>query len=223
MMVENGFSPMMFPTAINETNAFATQRVPRTPSIKVKFTEAEDQKLSQLVSIFGPKDWITISKLMDSRNPRQCRERWKNYLNPELRRDPWTPEEDRLLCQKHDELGAKWNKIARFFNNRSDNSLRNRWMLISRRKSKMQNDSVEHKVASKEIESSSKLQKQDLNHNNYPKVEILPYVTPSLQTLPVPDVQSTVTSPPDLNDFSFPDEGLFDSQLKFGNWDIFPF
>ncbi|KAH0793122.1 Myb-like DNA-binding domain containing protein [Histomonas meleagridis] len=209
---------------------YACQKVPKAPSLKIKFTEAEDDKLSKLVSIFGCKDWIMISKLMETRNPRQCRERWKNYLNPELRKDPWTPEEDKLLCQKHDELGAKWNKIARFFNNRSDNSLRNRWMLISRRKSKMQNDSVENQITCKPVESVQKqnnvldMNKDNDNNNNiYPKVEIMPYTTVQNKFVPLPEVRPLASSPNEFNDFSFPDEGLFDNQMKFGTCNIFSF
>jgi hypothetical protein len=69
---------------------------------------------------------------MDSRNERQCRERWKNYINPSLRSDPWTLEEDQLVVQKYAEFGPKWNKISKFFSNRSDNAVRNRWQLMLR-------------------------------------------------------------------------------------------
>jgi len=72
--------------------------------IKVKFTEEEDQKLTSIVMQVGAKDWIKVSQLMETRNPRQCRERWNNYINPALRTDPWTPEEDILLDQKNKEL-----------------------------------------------------------------------------------------------------------------------
>ncbi|KAH0788933.1 Myb-like DNA-binding domain containing protein [Histomonas meleagridis] len=72
---------------------------------------------------------------MGTRNPRQCRERWNNYVNPDLRKDPWTPEEDKILEEKYAEIGPKWNKLARFLSNRSDNSIRNRWMMISRHRS----------------------------------------------------------------------------------------
>ena len=113
-------------------------RLSKPPPIKIKFTEQEDQLLISLVQQHGPKDWIKISKLIETRNPRQCRERWKNYLNPELRKDAWTPEEDKILTEKVAEFGGKWNKIGKFFQNRSDNSIRNRWMLIARRKSKSQ-------------------------------------------------------------------------------------
>lgn len=107
-------------------------------NIKIKFTEEEDAKLLQLVMQHGTKDWIHISQMMETRNPRQCRERWNNYVNPALRTDPWSAEEDMLLDQKFAEFGPRWNKISKFFKNRSDNSIRNRWMMIARHRAKHQ-------------------------------------------------------------------------------------
>ena len=111
-------------------------------TLKIKFTEEEDMKLHSLVLQFGAKDWIKISQLMETRNPRQCRERWNNYVNPALRTDPWTPEEDMLLDQKYAEYGPKWNKISKFFVNRSDNNIRNRWMMIARHRAKSQKSPI---------------------------------------------------------------------------------
>ena len=107
----------------------------KTPP-KNKFTPEEDKRLLEIVQLHGSKDWVHISQIMGTRNPRQCRERYKNYLNPELRQDPWTPEEDALLEEKFKQYGPRWNKISHFFNARSDNSVRNRWMMLDRHKHK---------------------------------------------------------------------------------------
>ena len=101
-------------------------------SPKYKFTAEEDEKLKMLVLSHGTSSWAFIARLMGSRNHRQCRERWKNYINPALRNDPWTLEEDQLLVDKYAEFGPRWNKISKFFLNRSDNSIRNRWQLMLR-------------------------------------------------------------------------------------------
>jgi hypothetical protein len=104
--------------------------------LKVKFTPKEDAHLLDLVAEYGTKDWISISALMGDRNPRQCRERYNNYLNPKLCNRLWSPEEDALLDEKVKQFGTKWNTIGHFFPNRSDMSLRNRWMMIERRRAK---------------------------------------------------------------------------------------
>jgi hypothetical protein len=106
---------------------------PQSRSVKCKFTQEEDEKLKMLVLTHGTSSWAFIARLMGSRNQRQCRERWKNYVNPALRNDLWTLEEDQLLVDRYAAYGAKWNKIAKFFVNRSDNSIRNRWQLMLRK------------------------------------------------------------------------------------------
>jgi hypothetical protein len=104
--------------------------------VKVKFTPEEDARLLELVREYGPKEWITVASLMQTRNPRQCRERYNNYMDPNLRHDGWTAEEDALLDEKYREIGPKWNSIGKAFANRSDNALRNRWMMMNRRQTR---------------------------------------------------------------------------------------
>lgn len=110
-------------------------------TMKSKFTPEEDERLKSLVMLHGTNSWTFISHLMGTRNRRQCRERWKNYLNPELRNEPWTFEEDQLLVDKYAQFGPKWNKLAKFFTNRSDNSIRNRWQLMLRQWERQHNPS----------------------------------------------------------------------------------
>lgn len=94
------------------------------------FSIEEDAKLRFLVSQYGSKDFKKIASYMPGRTPRQVRERYKNYLSPEVNNGPWSREEDALLCQKFMELGPKWSKIADFFPSRSDINVKNRWTSI---------------------------------------------------------------------------------------------
>lgn len=107
-------------------------------SVKNKFTIEEDKLLTELASKSKVHNWNEIAEKIGTRNARQCRERWNNYLDPSLRQDPWTEEEDRLLLAKHREFGTHWNKISKCFKNRSDNSIRNRWQLLMRHMEKQQ-------------------------------------------------------------------------------------
>ena len=93
---------------------------------KEKFTEVEDMKLKQLVSFLGTKNWKFISKEMGTKNARQCRERWRNYLNPELNLGSYTVQEDMLIVNLFNKLGPKWKKISNYLPGRSPNSIRNR-------------------------------------------------------------------------------------------------
>ena len=98
-----------------------------------KFTPEEDQRLSSMVNLVGPNNWKAISKYMNGLSSRQCRERWMNYLDPNLCKDGWTKEDDELLFNKIQEFGFKWTTIAKFFNNRTDSMIKNRYKLLVRR------------------------------------------------------------------------------------------
>lgn len=94
---------------------------------RMKFLPEEDEKLRELVAKYG-KSWNDIAKRLQGRNVRQCRERWKHYLSSDRAKSPWSNEEDLLLFQKFMELGPKWTKIAKFFDNRTDIQIKTRWM-----------------------------------------------------------------------------------------------
>lgn len=97
------------------------------------FTENEDKILRKLVKKYGTYDWQLISNHLPGRNPRQCRDRWKNYLSPEVVNGPWTKDEERLLVVKYEEFGPCWKKIAEFFPTRSDINIKSRWNMMQRR------------------------------------------------------------------------------------------
>ena len=101
-----------------------------------KFTEIEDQRLREVVARFEEYDWNVIASEMPGRNPRQCKERWTYYLSPTLNTSPWTNEEDNLLLMKQMELGSKWVKISKFFDNRTDAMVKNRFNVLMRKKKK---------------------------------------------------------------------------------------
>jgi hypothetical protein len=104
---------------------------PQAP--KVKFASAEDRLLSNAVRMFGCANWHRIANLIPGRSARQCRERWTNYLNPDLFNGEWTADDDRMLLARYDEIGPKWVVIAQFFPGRSKNSVRNRLLQLRRR------------------------------------------------------------------------------------------
>ena len=100
------------------------------PSCRQMFSPCEDEKLRDLVKQYGEKDWKKVAEQMNNRTARQCRERYKNYLAPNMVNGPWTQIEDCLLILKYRELGPKWSKISQYFQNRSDINVKNRWASI---------------------------------------------------------------------------------------------
>jgi hypothetical protein len=103
---------------------------------RAKFSLDEDKQLQSLVEQLGANDWNLIAEAIEGRSPRQCRERWMNYLCPALNTTTWTEEEDLLLVQKFQELGGKWVAMARFFPNRTDSMIKNRFNRMRRRHAK---------------------------------------------------------------------------------------
>lgn len=96
-------------------------------------------------------DWGKIAKEMDTeRNPRQCKERWINYLSPDVVNGPWTEEEDQLLIQKYNEIGPFWKLIAKFFPTRTDINIKSRWNLRMRQRRKIER--IRNKAIQKQIE-----------------------------------------------------------------------
>lgn len=100
---------------------------------KCKFTKEDDMRLCSIISQCSELNWKLISEKMGDRNPRQCKERWENYLNPNINRSPFSVAEDILLLEKYQEFGAKWVVISKYFNNRSDISIKSRYMVLKRR------------------------------------------------------------------------------------------
>ena len=98
---------------------------------RTKFSDEEDKKLIQLVNSYPKMTWKQISVLMGNRTSRQCRERYNNYLSPDLNHNPWTPEEDALLLQKYKELGPQWAFMTQFFNRRACVDIKNHYAKIS--------------------------------------------------------------------------------------------
>jgi hypothetical protein len=45
----------------------------------------------------GPYKWAQAAKLIAGRTGKQCRERWINILNPQVKKGDWTTEEDKML------------------------------------------------------------------------------------------------------------------------------
>nr|CEL68047.1 TPA: Os10g0478300 protein, related [Neospora caninum Liverpool] len=95
----------------------------------------EDARLAELVARKGFK-WALISSQLTGafgipRTGKQCRERWFNHVNPEVKKGDWSAEEDAMILTLQNELGNRWATIAKRLRGRTENAVKNRFISLS--------------------------------------------------------------------------------------------
>ncbi|CAG8542498.1 2936_t:CDS:2 [Funneliformis caledonium] len=107
---------------------------PSRPKYKIKtdktaWTADEDNLLRLAVQLYGDRSerWTKIAACVPGRTNKMCRKRWFHSLDPNLRKGPWTEEEDELLRKAVEKHNRVWCKVAEFIPGRTDDQCAKRW------------------------------------------------------------------------------------------------
>lgn len=97
------------------------------------FAPDEDTIIQQYIQTAAKTDWAELAALLDFRTPRQCRERWFQYLSPKpLAAEPYSEWENEFIQRKVETIGPKWSIIATFLPGRTPNSIKSQWFKLSK-------------------------------------------------------------------------------------------
>ncbi|KAJ7596743.1 hypothetical protein C8J56DRAFT_296019 [Mycena floridula] len=103
-----------------------------SPNVKkTAWTPDEDKRLVDLYAVHGTK-WSTIARGIPGRTDDACSKRYREALDPNLKKDEWTPDEDLKLYAAFSRLGVRWKEVGQELQ-RSGLACRNRWRLLERK------------------------------------------------------------------------------------------
>lgn len=104
------------------------------PSVKrVNWTPEEDARLRIAADAYD-RSWVDVAAAMPGRTNDQCRDRWNEQVNPNVNRNPWSPEEDKaLLDVVRENENMAWKEISKLLGTgRTDTACRNRYLTFQK-------------------------------------------------------------------------------------------
>ncbi|CAD8134767.1 unnamed protein product [Paramecium pentaurelia] len=146
---------------------------------KSKWTPEEDQIIRDNVNK-EENNWAAIATMLKNKTGKQIRERYINKLRSDIidvKKQPWSNQEDQKLLQLYNQFGSKWSLIARQFFGRSDLQIKNRTnkLLKTQSGTQLQQEQPKLQVQNLNLESYLELDKTCEKSQNKPKFEFPQY------------------------------------------------
>lgn len=73
------------------------------------------------------KNWKLLAEMLGTKTGKQIRERFINKLDPRIKKEDWSDEEDRKIIELFSQIGRKWSEISKFLPGRPENKIKNRF------------------------------------------------------------------------------------------------
>lgn len=89
--------------------------------------------------------------MLGSKNGKQIRERYINKLDPRIKREDWSEEEDKRILELYSKVGSKWSEISKSLPGRPENKIKNRFYSFIQK-----NYDIKFKEVSPAIDPSAK-------------------------------------------------------------------
>lgn len=132
MFMDSGYEKVKGPV-------FVIQNVVKDRIVRMQWKKSFDDHLRLLVNEYGAKNWPEISHRMCKKFPgvtftsKKCQTRWKNSINPELKKTYLSDAEELLLIICHAHYKNRWSEIISYFPHRHNNLLRNTFYSMMRK------------------------------------------------------------------------------------------
>jgi len=104
--------------------------------VKGAWSKEEDELLIKTIRKYRSTEdvnWNEVTKCIKGRLVKQVKERWFQHLDPNIKRDLWTPEEDARLLEYAAILNCRWAPISRELHGRTEHAVKCRYKKLTKR------------------------------------------------------------------------------------------